>query len=296
MSFQKIYETDRLYVRPLTEKDILSEHYQSWFYDPEITKYNSHGLFPYTEEQKKEFIERVNSGKEIIWAVIVKEIEENILEASTQIEIHIGNMALQSIDWVNRCAEFAVVIGEKGYWGKGYTTEAAQLLFKHGFERLNLNRIWTGTAETNFGMRSVAGKLGMSEEGCFRNAVYLNGSYCNIVEFGILKEEWEESRPVKKVNEEFPLVKGTGTRKEPQGVVTFTQYEDELENKNSEKSDEFIVEAIKEVRTKNNLNWMSILQVALKNSPEETKEILYNINKSDNKISDLVSQLCSKEK
>lgn len=177
----KLYENEDIYVRPFTAADI-KEPYLNWFYDPEVTRFNSHGLFPYTDQQKKDFIASLNTN--IVWAIMAK----------TDIAIHIGNIALQSINWINRSAEFAVVIGNTDYWNKGVCTQAGAWLFDHGFGKLNLNRIWSGTASVNVGMQKVFHKLGMKEEGRFREGTYLAGDYYDVVCYGILKSEWPKQR------------------------------------------------------------------------------------------------------
>jgi len=190
----KLYETEKLYVRPF-EKSDLTEQYRSWFHDVDITRHNSHGLFPYTKEQMNKFLAQLESSDDIVWAVIAKpessteEYKQAFPEARK--DFHIGNIALQRINWINRSAEFACVFGEKAYWSKGFCTEAARLLFDHGFNRLNLHRIFTGTAATNIGMQKVALKLGMKEEGIFKDGTFLEGKYVNILAYGILKNEWK---------------------------------------------------------------------------------------------------------
>ena len=52
-----------------------------------------------------------------------------------------------------------------------------------------------------------------------------------------------------------------------------------------------IIDEIEKVRTKNNVNWMDILRLAFKHSPEEAKKLLIKIDQEDNKISDLVKKL-----
>ena len=52
-----------------------------------------------------------------------------------------------------------------------------------------------------------------------------------------------------------------------------------------------VIDAIEEVRSKNNVNWMDILRLALKPAPEETKDLIKKINKSDNEISNLLGKL-----
>ena len=48
-----------------------------------------------------------------------------------------------------------------------------------------------------------------------------------------------------------------------------------------------IIDQIEQVRTKNNVNWMDILRVALKADKKKTLHLLQKINTSDKKISKL---------
>ena len=193
-----IYETDRFYVRPF-EKSDMTERYRSWFHDQTVTKYNSHGLFPYTKEQMSTFLARLESSDDLVWAVfakykpkdgrrIIKFDEDHVLRNVDV--IHIGNVSLQNINWINKSAEFATIFGEKEYWGKGFCTEAARMIFSHAFQKLNLHRVFTGTAATNIGMRKVAKKLGMTNEGVFIEATFLDGKYVDIFEYGITEQMW----------------------------------------------------------------------------------------------------------
>jgi len=52
-----------------------------------------------------------------------------------------------------------------------------------------------------------------------------------------------------------------------------------------------VIDKIEKVRNKNNVNWMDVLRLALKNAPEETIKLMREINKKDKKISNLFSSL-----
>ncbi len=52
-----------------------------------------------------------------------------------------------------------------------------------------------------------------------------------------------------------------------------------------------IIDQIEKVRTANNVNWMDLLRLAFRSSPEEAKVLIRRINTDDNKISHLFSQL-----
>jgi hypothetical protein len=52
-----------------------------------------------------------------------------------------------------------------------------------------------------------------------------------------------------------------------------------------------IINKIEKNRTKNNINWMDVLRLAFKLSPNEAKKIIKKINSSDKKISSLLNKL-----
>ena len=52
-----------------------------------------------------------------------------------------------------------------------------------------------------------------------------------------------------------------------------------------------IISRITNARKQNNINWMNLLKLAMKSSPNEAKKILKKINLQDKKISKLVSKL-----
>tara|TARA_Y100001963_G_scaffold9243_1_gene11889 strand:- start:2843 stop:3037 length:195 start_codon:yes stop_codon:yes gene_type:complete len=52
-----------------------------------------------------------------------------------------------------------------------------------------------------------------------------------------------------------------------------------------------IIDAIEAVRTKNNVNWMDILRLAVIHAPDEAKALVKKINIADGEISDLLGKL-----
>jgi len=104
---------------------------------------------------------------------------------------HIGNTGLESIEWLNRSAMFGIFIGEKAFWDQGYGSEATRLMVRHGFETLNLNRIYLHVYETNPRAIHAYEKVGFVREGLLREALYRDGSYFNVLLMSILRSEWK---------------------------------------------------------------------------------------------------------
>ena len=53
----------------------------------------------------------------------------------------IGGCGLEGIDWASRHAEFGIFIGDKGYWNKGYGSDATRTLLRYAFQEAGLHRI-----------------------------------------------------------------------------------------------------------------------------------------------------------
>lgn len=172
----------RIHLVPFGEEH-MTEKYRSWFHNPVVTAHNSHGLFPYTRTAMEKFMSNImDGGPDIIWAIMY---DDRVAPP-----VHIGNCSIQSISWINRSCELAFVIGETDYHGQGVGTVAGEIMLEHAFRRLGMNRVWTGTAETNIAMKETAKKIGMIEEGRFRQGKMLGGNMVDIVCYSILKEEY----------------------------------------------------------------------------------------------------------
>lgn len=170
---------DRIVLRNLQLADA-DGPYPSWMNDPEVCQYNSHHVYPYTPEKARQYIESVRAtSNAVVLAVVIKETGE-----------HIGNISLQGIHPVHRSAEFAILMGDKAHWGNAYGKEAGILLCRHGFNALNLHRIYCGTHEHNVGMQKLALYLGMQEEGRLRQAQFKQGQYVDNLLYGVLRDEF----------------------------------------------------------------------------------------------------------
>ena len=86
------------------------------------------------------------------------------------------------------------------YHGKGYAFEAAQAFFTYLFREKNARRIYAFTEDYNLPSQKLCRKLGMRQEGLFREFVSFvndpegNPIYENTMQWAILKKEWEANR------------------------------------------------------------------------------------------------------
>lgn len=102
--------------------------------------------YPYGEGEAKHFVEDVLPG-EAIWAVVRKE----------------GSAFMGAIGLSGQPGEKNAEIGYwlgRGYWGRGFMTEAARAVVHFAFEDLQLSYLYSGHFTDNVASASILTKLG----------------------------------------------------------------------------------------------------------------------------------------
>lgn len=103
---------------------------------------------------------------------------------------YIGNVNFTNMHPINRAAEFSIMIGDKRYWSKGIGTQVTRAMLAHGFEDLNLNRIYLKVLKNHRAAIRVYEKAGFALEGCLRESVYKNGEFKDLLSMAILRSEF----------------------------------------------------------------------------------------------------------
>jgi RimJ/RimL family protein N-acetyltransferase len=81
-------------------------------------------------------------------------------------------------------------IGERDFWGKGYGTDAMNVILRFAFQELNLRRVSLDTFEYNPRAIRSYEKVGFVHEGRARDFLYREGRRWDLIFMGILREEW----------------------------------------------------------------------------------------------------------
>ncbi len=122
---------------------------------------------------------------------LVIEIPDNDDKTGEPVWKMVGGCGFFNLDGRNRSAEFGIMIGEKDCWNKGYGTAAVRLLVQHGFNTLNLHRIYLRVLENNPRAIRAYEKVGFINEGRQRQAEYKDGHYRDLLVMSILKDEFQ---------------------------------------------------------------------------------------------------------
>jgi RimJ/RimL family protein N-acetyltransferase len=102
----------------------------------------------------------------------------------------IGFVVLFNLKWSNQTAQLAIGIGQPEFRGKGYGQDALRLILNYAFIELNLNRVSLSVLSYNTQAIKAYERVGFIREGAQRKAIQRNGTFYDLVMYGILREEW----------------------------------------------------------------------------------------------------------
>jgi len=169
-------------LREIREPDI--ELLWKWKNDPTYYEF-FYELIPVTLEQHKKWIERVTSDKtEIIFAI-----------SNTTDDRCIGTVGFQHVDLRNRKAEWGrLLIGDKQHSPKGSGKEVESLMLEYAFEHLGLNKLYCEVLSSNDKVVSLHKRFGFVEEGLFKNHVFKNGEFKDVVFLAMYASKYFSSK------------------------------------------------------------------------------------------------------
>ncbi|NJN34193.1 MAG: GNAT family N-acetyltransferase [Saprospiraceae bacterium] len=137
-----------------------------------------------------------NRQTAVRWAICVQndvqtdvQNEKNLTPTPLNTEgvLTIGTVQLTNIHALNRNAEFSIMIGDKNYWSRGVGEQAAREMVRHGFQDLNLHRIYLYVLPQNTRAIKLYEKIGFQTEGILRGSIFKNGDYQDLILMAILK-------------------------------------------------------------------------------------------------------------
>lgn len=176
-------EGKRIYLREVRPSDV-NERYYRWMNDPEITRFLESRFAPNAIENLRDYVAgKLEDRDNIFLAIVLKEEDR-----------HIGNIKLGPIQWIHRLADIGLLIGEKDCWGKGYATEAIQLVSHYAFNVLNLHKVAAGCYGPNEGSARAFRKAGFVVEGVRKEQFYANGSYVDDILLGLIRPDWNQGK------------------------------------------------------------------------------------------------------
>ena len=173
----------KIYLRPLEKADV-TDRYVAWLNDPEIYRYLTIRYnVPLSRQDVAAFVENCAQVRRPHWGIFYD-------------DRHIGNISCSLYDLNARWIDISFLLGEKGFWGQGITTNAVASVLDYLFFEQDFHRVQGGVCSGHDRSIQVFQKLGFRQESCLVEASVIDGEYEDDLKFGILKREWE-ARPFK---------------------------------------------------------------------------------------------------
>lgn len=178
---QPTLETERLILRPFVDGD--APRIAELAGDESIADTTLRIPHPYNAAMALEWIGTHQAirdkGLALFYAIDLKETGD--LVGSTGIDI----------DFLQSRADIGYWTGRE-YWNMGYATEAASRLLGYVFTVLKLHKVASHHFASNPASGRVLEKLGMKHEGLLRAHVKKSDTWEDIVQYGLLDNEYEQ--------------------------------------------------------------------------------------------------------
>ncbi|MHA2046972.1 MAG: GNAT family N-acetyltransferase [Candidatus Thorarchaeota archaeon] len=109
---------------------------------------------------------------------------------------YLGSVSLMNISKQNRNAELGIVIMDPQNFGKGFGTDAINVMLWVGFNILGLESVHLSTFQINERAQKAFRSAGFKECGVRRRGIFTMGEFRDLLTMDILKEEFFERYPL----------------------------------------------------------------------------------------------------
>lgn len=169
----------------LTAEDpsIMAQHYSRWSVDSEFLRLmDSAPARTFSTKAIQEWLEKEQEkDRGDNFYFMIRSLEDDRL---------IGDVGLDGIHWNHRDTYLGIGLDNREDWGKGYGSDAMQLVLNYAFTELNLYRVTLNVFEYNPRAIHVYEKLGFVYEGRLRRCLNREGKRWDMLYMGITREEW----------------------------------------------------------------------------------------------------------
>ena len=142
--------------------------------DPEINRFMETRFRQQKQSDIEAYVRRMRDDPYIHFFAIVDRSQDR----------HIGNIKL-AVNPVHERGEISLFLGDKSKWGKGFGTEAIDLIKDYAFEVLNLRKLTAGCYAVNKGSARAFLKAGFHQEATMKNHYMCDGRVVDGFEFAL---------------------------------------------------------------------------------------------------------------
>lgn len=168
---------ERIHLRPV-EVDDVTPRYVAWMNDPDVTRHLESRFTSYTAEDLARYVTTVGADASThFFAIVLHEGDR-----------HIGNIKLGPVEQHHRRGDIGIIIGEQDCWGRGYASEAIQLITTWALGTLGLHKVTAGAYDVNAGSVGAFQRAGFVVEAVRPDHYLQDGRWVSAVLLGRLAD------------------------------------------------------------------------------------------------------------
>jgi RimJ/RimL family protein N-acetyltransferase len=181
-SFPEVLQGPRVVLRRHAPENLAA--FRRWYSDPEIARLARYQEAPMRPDE----IDRFFAARVVGDGALAMAIHERATDRL------VGTCAFSQLDGDNGSALYHITIGEKDAWGRGFGTEATQLMLDHAFGGLGLHRTALFVFEFNERAIRTYRRCGFVIEGRARESIYRDGRWWDEIAMSVLESDWRRLR------------------------------------------------------------------------------------------------------
>ena len=171
----RILETQRLLLKPIEVEDLKFLLNLRW--EQEVMNYLIHD--PISFKNQTDWFNNIKKT-DLALSIFVK--EDNDLKIIGTVGLYEMNARHQRAIWRIRL--------DPSQQGKGFATEAINLILDYGFNTLNLHKIISDSFADNAAIVNLTLKLGFKQEGLLVGHYFHKGEFRDAIQFGLLRKDF----------------------------------------------------------------------------------------------------------
>ena len=214
----------------------------------------------------------IDVNEHLSWLATLVNNEQQKVFAVLKNDQPVGVVSVNDIDLKHSKADFAIYLDEPERVLLAVPLEFT--LINYVFDHLELQKLNCQVLDSNTTVVKLHQRFGFIEEGYLRSNISKDDSRVGVYYLGLTREDWLVHAPeVKKIVDKMS----------DNLSIVFVE--------ESPKAETTVLDQIRNTRAKNNINWMSLLQLCVEHHPQTAKPIIAQILRLDREISDLTAQL-----
>lgn len=159
------------------------EQVLNWRTKEDVTRYMITDIEKDMQKQREWYVKISKSTRDKYWVISIN-------------NTYVGLIYLNNIDFVHKRCSWGYYIGEEAF--RMYGAIIPFYLYHYVFTKLNLHKLTAEIIADNENVIKLNKLHGFREVGIYREHVYKNGKFHDLVLMELLKKDWENNKRVKK--------------------------------------------------------------------------------------------------